>query len=149
MPIDLPTLNAYASQIAGRPVSIHCDTPAVYAYQFKGDTAGVAGFTVSVSGVFQGVIHLPKATCGRLQRIAQGADTIDPLDVLTLMHEATHIALASTDECVVEASAYANVWQLIRQFRLPTWRIRSLFYGMAYADTHLAPNYHCPKEATP
>lgn len=137
--IPLTTLESYASQVARTSVTISCDAPAAFAT----DDPNVVtqGYTVSVDGVFLGEIHLPRDRCQRLQHL-DAAQTIDPLDVLTLMHEATHIALSSTDECRVEAVARANEWQLVRLFRLAAWRAKAILWGAKIVETDMLAEYH-------
>lgn len=131
--LDLPTLQSIASQAAGTPVAISCDAPSTF-------DPGVLGYVIFIDGVVVPMIHLPRATCTRLEH----ADTGDlaPSDFLTLTHEATHIATGSQNECDVERSALANAWQVVRLFRLAAWRARAILAGLRQADAHLMPEYH-------
>lgn len=131
--IDLPTLNHYASQVAGTPVTISCDPDSTF-------EPGVQAYVVWINGAPVPTIHLRRAICTELEHVDTG--DIIPADFLYLEHEAQHIAMRSKNECDVERSALANAWGLIRQFHLPAWRTRAILAGLPYADAHLLPIYH-------
>jgi hypothetical protein len=136
--ITLAILEADASQIAGTPTSIRCDAPSTF-------DQDVLGYVIFVDGQVVAKIHLPQPTCRRLQRL-DTTNTIDASDVLVLEHEATHVALNSQNECLVEATALANEWQLVRLLRLAAWRAKAILAGAAYVDAHMPSPYHagCP-----
>jgi hypothetical protein len=132
--IPLATIESYASQRAGVAITISCDPRSSFA-------VGVEGTVYfDEDGRPIPVIHLPVDTCSRLEH-SDRAQTIIPADWLTLEHEATHIRLASTDECLVETTALANTWQLLRLFRLAAWRAQAIVAGLRYADAQLLPIY--------
>lgn len=137
--ITLAVVNSYASQFAGTPITISCDPASTFPAGWLGDVLFVGGQVVPV-------IHLPAPTCARLEHLDTG-NTIVPADVLTLAHEATHIALDSTDECLVETTALANEWGLLRLFKLAAWRARAVLAGAAYVDAHLLPVYRACRPA--
>lgn len=137
--IPLPTLEGIASQYSGTPTSISCESPVTFA-------PDLLGFVRFVDGQVVATIHLPASTCSSLEHIDKG--DITPLDVLTLVHEATHISLDSTDECVVETTALANAWQVVRQLKLPAWRTRAILAGLPSADQELQPAYSACRVAS-
>ena len=148
--IDLPTLESYASRLARTSVTISCDAPSTFATSTSTEvvngvprvvTSTVQGYTVSVDGVFLGVIHLPKPTCTRLMHADDG-NLVDPADMLVLAHESLHIGLASADECVVEATAMKNEWSLLKLFRLAAWRARAILAGASAVDAQMPAAYH-------
>lgn len=140
--IPLATINAYASQFAGTPVTISCEADATF-------PRGLAGYTVFVGGQVVPLVHLPSSTCARLEHI-DTASTIVPADVLALAHEATHVALDSMDECLVETTALANDWQLVRLFKLAAWRARAILAGAVRVDAELPAVYRsCRPSAVP
>jgi hypothetical protein len=132
--LPLPTLEAYASQMAGTPISISCDAPSSFA-------PGVGGFVNFVDGAPQPVIHLPAPTCDRIEHAGR-SNSIIPSDFLTITHEVEHIATRSQNECDVERLALANTWQFVRLLKLAAWRAQAIVAGLRYVDAHLQPQYH-------
>ena len=100
-PITISTVEGYASQIAGSPVTIACDSP---------DTEG--GHVQ-----FDGVIHLDPWVCTALTKLNDTSTVA--YSMLALQHEATHILLNSADEGLVECTAITNRYQLVHLFKLP------------------------------
>jgi hypothetical protein len=131
--IPLPVIEGYASQVAHTQTVISCDAPSTF------DT-GELGYVVWVDGIIVARIHLPTPTCQRLMHADTGQ--LDPADFLTLEHEAQHIALYSQDECLVEQTALANVWPLVRLFRLAAWRTRTILGGLRAVDARMPAAYH-------
>lgn len=135
-------LNAVASRIADRPITVLCDK-----VWDRPDHA--LGYTVAVGGVFLGVIHLPAQTCDDLSSVNTHHD-VNPLEFLTLNHELQHIVLKETvDECRVEAAAVANIWPLVKLFHLAKWKVKFILDGMKYDDAMLPLNYRKGCDATP
>jgi hypothetical protein len=131
--IPLVTIAAYASAIAGTPIQIACDIPPASPYD---------GFVYFPGGIPERVIHLRPGICIRLEH-ADTSLAIAPSDFLVLTHEAMHIATGSLDECGVERLALANVWQLVRLFRLAAWRVNVILGGAGLADASMPDNpYH-------
>ena len=100
--ITMTTLAGYASQIAGSPTTIACDS------------ATSEGGHVQ----FDGVIHLDPWICKALANPLDRSQNV-AYAMLALQHEATHVALNSGDEGAVECSAILNRYQLVRLFKLP------------------------------
>lgn len=105
---------AAASAIAGVPIQVVC-RPSREMLDHD------LGFVYIRHGIPDHTIVLDAGVC---RRLAHPRATFDALDMLVVAHEASHIALASTDECVVQQSALKNLWQVVRRFRLPAWLAR-------------------------
>jgi hypothetical protein len=60
--------------------------------------------------------------------------------LLTALHEAEHVALHSTDECLVEKTALAKLPTLLRQFFPAQWR--SMLASARAFDGGLSAEYH-------
>ena len=60
--------------------------------------------------------------------------------LLVALHEANHVALRTQQECLVEATAYAELPQLLAQVHLDTAAIAT--YAAAY-DSFVRDSYHC------
>lgn len=140
--IPLATVAHYASQVAGVPVSIRCLPWSAFPH-------GELGYVKAAGGRILPIIYLPKATCRDLEHaneeprgviyvteVWRGVEADQNLggDMLVAEHEALHIALQSQDECAVERSALANVWQFVRRFHLAAWKSRELLAGAHLAD---------------
>ena len=126
-----PPIPAIASAVAGVQVKVFCRP----AQLMDGDT----GHVYLRGGVPDHVIYLDKGVCERLATPFAG---FAALDMLVIAHEAEHIALASPNECLVERTALANVWQVIRRFRLPAARARWALTHAKDADHSLGAVYH-------
>lgn len=113
-------LDRLASSAAGRPIVVTCDTPT---------DAPEAGSTV----VGSSAISLNPVACRALGHLAAGDATwlrgdtdhvartaIAGAAVQVLVHEATHLRLASGDEALVECAASQNYRPTIEAGRLPT-----------------------------
>ncbi len=131
--IAAPAIVAIASEVAGRPVAVNCDDPSTF-------DKNVLGIVLFVNGSVVATIHLPTGVCRRLATLAT-SDSIDSMDVLAFSHEIQHVALDSTDECIVEKTAVANAWQVVRRMKLAAWRAKVVMSGLADADAALTPNY--------
>ena len=109
-------ITAAASSIAGVPIQVDCRPSHLM-------IGRDLGFVYIRYGIPDHTIVLDAGICRRLAHplVSQG---FDALDMVIVAHEATHIALATTDECVVEQSALKNVWQVVRRFKLPAWLAR-------------------------
>lgn len=151
--IPLTTLDQFASNVAGTQVTISCDAPSTFA-------PGITGYVMWVDGVVVKTIHLPTGTCLRLEHlneptpkppsnIGTAVDLMDGhpanlaagMDILTLTHEAEHISLNSTDESCVETAAVANVWSLLKQFKLAAWKTKQILWGAKSANLDTIPEY--------
>ena len=151
-----PTITSYASQLAGRPVTIACHRDQSFA-------TDVLGYTLyDASGYVYPVIYLPASTCNRLNALtspsrlvvvdtrkgrtaasAQRASTDlpDGAAVDTLIHEATHIREQSTNEARVECDSYRNRWSAVKLFRLPAARDQAIMRGITAAHVASPPSY--------
>lgn len=90
--LAMATLDSVASQLAGQPVQIACDSPA--------EDGGYI--------LFDGWIHLQPGVCFRLQHPMGNAWGLGT-SALLLEHEIQHIVLDSGDEGDVECHAITNV----------------------------------------
>jgi hypothetical protein len=89
-------------------------------------------------------IYLDGGDCGALQNVLtpggrtfhwertfDGSGSIGQA-MMHLEHEVTHVRLLSTDEGLVECTAYKNVWQDIKTLPLD-WKVKQAVYkGAAY-----------------
>lgn len=160
--IPLATIEGFASKLAGVPVTISCENDAEIHAAGADDDDGYTLYsqdwtTGVMVPVFAPVIHLRVVLCDLLAHLStpvlrdppafwtfHGARYL-PQDgdaLLTLIHETQHIALDSADECLVEQTALANAWQLVRLFKLPAFEVPWLLTGMAEADAELGAAYH-------
>lgn len=131
--ITLAQLELAAQAVTYQPTAIVCQTP----WPMPGD----AGYTLSTNGVFKAVIYLPTATCRRLEHDDTSSGIVS-FDVLALTHEAEHIHLQSSDECLVEAAAVANVWPVLHAMRLDAWRDAAILGAIPLDDAQLPVAYH-------
>jgi hypothetical protein len=130
--IPLATVAQYASVVAGRPVAIVCEQPWSSPYD---------GWVTFINGQPVPVIHLKSDLCALLTH-ADSNPWVSPGAFLVLIHEAEHINLSSTDECYVEKVALANIWTLVRLFKLAAWRTNAILQGAAGADSMMPGIYH-------
>lgn len=139
--IPLATIEGYASQFAGTPITISCPTQASFAASAPVSDGIVQGFVpLTASGQMLHVIVLPRDRCNRLENLDHG-NVIDPSDMAVLAHEATHIAGNDFNECRVEASAMANEWSLLRLFKVAAWRAKTVLAGAKRFDADLLSAY--------
>jgi hypothetical protein len=154
--IPVAAVTSYASQLAGRPVTIACHRD----QSFKD---GVLGYTLfDDSGYVYPVIYLPASTCNRLNQLAaphrylvadtrkgraaasterSAVDLPDGSAVDTLIHEATHILEQSTDEARVECDSYRNRWSAVKLFHLSAAEDNQIMRGMNVAHFQSLPEY--------
>lgn len=128
--LSAPTLNYYASTLAGRNIGVVCQ-PMKDAYGFTLQEEYGDG-TVNM----EPIIYLSPGTCDALRRLSKGdlRDTYDEANaVLTLKHEATHIVLNSVNEATVECNAILNINGALKLFNLSKSNIRK-FHMYAWAD---------------
>lgn len=149
---DSPQLDALATQLAGKPVTVSCFAPDDV---YQGYVNAVS-YNLGITWEFDTVIHLDGEQCGALQNIlTPGPTTLRWLHtrqgnyrtgnaLLTLTHEATHIALASVDEALVECTAYHNVYNAARLLPL-SWKDRNAVAASAQ-QTHT--DYDVPEYRT-
>ncbi|HEY1478592.1 MAG TPA: hypothetical protein VGF46_01100 [Gaiellales bacterium] len=148
--VSSPAVTSYASQLAGRPVSIACHRDQSFQQRELGYTL------YDQHGVVYPVIYLPASTCNRLNTLASPSrllvadmrkghsaassspvvDLPDGSAVDTLIHEATHILEQSTNEARVECDSYRNRWSAVRLFRLSAAKDAEVMRGIT--ATHLA-----------
>lgn len=106
-------LDAIASAIAGKPVTVSCGSD-------ESDwttTEKTAGYTFNVDGftyVSRPTIYLSPRICDTIEAdLHEGPTAVgdywNGLAVKVFIHEATHQALASSDEGLVECQAFKNV----------------------------------------
>jgi hypothetical protein len=139
--VTVDQISAIGSQLAGEPVTVSCESTASLA---DVGLPGYDGFVLFPDGVPQPVIHLRLALCAALERIDLPKDrnpsVYDLVDghralvttgeaVLVLTHEAMHIRLRSSDEAVVNCTAYRNRWTAINLFGPATWVASAIAYG--------------------
>jgi hypothetical protein len=153
--IPVAAVTSYASQLAGRPVTIACNRD----QSFKDDVLGYTLF--DDSGYVYPVIYLPASTCKRLNDLASprrllvadtrkgrtaagarsAADLPDGSAVDTLIHEATHILEQSTDEARVECDSYRNRWSAVKLFHLSATEDSRIMRGITVAHLQSPPDY--------
>ncbi len=155
--IPVAAVTSYASQLAGRPVTIACHRD----QSFKDDTLGYTLFDADTGYVYP-VIYLPASTCNRLNQLASphrylvadtrkgravassersAVDLPDGSAVDTLIHEATHILEQSTDEARVECDSYRNRWSAVKLFNLSATEDSQIMRGMKVAHLQSPPEY--------
>jgi hypothetical protein len=122
--IPMATINQYASQIAGTPVVVVCDSPPQW-----------GGYVV-----FDGKIHLQPGLCAWIRSVDKwnGLGPGSAEAMLSLQHEAEHYALNTGDEALVECTTVQNRWNLVRLFKLPA-RIASWIMDQEVAYHHTLP----------
>lgn len=133
--IPIQTVATYASKVAGTPVSIVCSRH--LPKDFEGEVFFDSGKPIPV-------IYLRYGLCSYLTHANQ-PDYVDSglsRAMLTVSHEAEHIALASVDETRVECAAVANRWNFVRQFKLKAWVVQFILTDEVRVDTTLAVGYH-------
>jgi hypothetical protein len=112
-------LDAAASYVAGRSVSVWCESSAadwIHAGDAHSeDWSGVAGFSYPLAGPpYDSWVFISPEQCHTLQLLLANPGTGDvgpaeaSLAVHTLVHEATHLALHSGDEHLVDCTALTH-----------------------------------------
>lgn len=155
--IPVAAVTSYASDLAGRPVTIACNRD----QSFKDDVLGYTLFDADTGYVYP-VIYLPASTCKRLNALAaphrllvadtrkgrtaasSARSTVDLPDgsaVDTLIHEATHILEQSTDEARVECDSYRNRWSAVKLFHLSAAEDSRIMRGMSAAHFQSPADY--------
>jgi hypothetical protein len=127
--LPLSTIEAYVSNAIGVPVTISCEPDASF-------ELGVDGYVLQGGdGSILPVIHIRQSECAaaqstdrkraknptqwtELSTTGQRDDEISGFALDVILHEASHIALQSTDEGVVECVSWRNRWALVNQFGL-------------------------------
>lgn len=113
-----PGLAPLASAAAGRAVTVTCTVP---------EDAPEAGYTVvGGSGIWisasacKALSHLTRSDARWLAASTDHVANVYAAGaaVQVLVHEATHLRLASGDEALVECTASRNYWQTILAFHL-------------------------------
>lgn len=142
--IAMSEIVQWASDLAGEPVSINCTTklePGVWGQTYS--TTEDDGVTLD----FLAEIDLRLDLCGALRHATtfEWIDTTTAEAMLSLTHEAMHIRLRSGCESLVEATALANRWQLVKRFKLGALEARFVMDQEVHVDqTMLTPIYHQP-----
>lgn len=133
---DAPGLAPMASSAAGRAITVECSVPA---------DAPEAGWTV----VGSDRIALNATACRALSHLARRdhwisgrTDSVDNTSlagaaIQVLVHEATHLRLASGDEAQVECAASRNYWPIIASFHLPARLAKSVLNAALYTHRNL------------
>lgn len=110
-------LDALASQAAGRSITVTCSVP---------DDAPEAGWTIVGSSsvaitptACRALAHLTDARWLRGSTDSVDRASIAGAAVQAIVHEATHLRLASGDEALVECTASRNYWPTIAAAHLP------------------------------
>lgn len=128
--IPVATISQFASNLAGRPVTIECVRSPLMA---NGKTIPDArGWVWYRLGAPTSTIYLRMDVCQALQHAQDApydASVGDAMEILT--HETGH-ASGIAGEVAAECWAHANVWQLVRQFRLPA---RAARWALDEADS--------------
>lgn len=154
--IPLVTIESYASQVAGTPVTISCDADASFLdaaqIQAQGYDGPLSGYVLrGADGRFIPVIHLRRSLCVAVEHVdhkrarhpiafaslktgqridsARGAYALEAME-----HEAMHIRLESGDEGLVECTAWRNRWPLVELLHLKPWVARIVMNTMT--DRH-------------
>lgn len=136
------SIDLLASSAAGRSVTVTCSVP---------DDAPEAGWTVIGSSS----IAVSPSTCRLLGHLAAGdaawlkssTDSVRRADlagvaVQVLVHEATHLRLASGDEALVECTASANYWPTVAAAHLPAKLARRILAAAQHTHANLRdPHY--------
>lgn len=131
------TLDRVASSVAGRPITVTCDTP---------QDADEAGSTV----VGSSSVSLNPTACRALGHLAlrdarwlrsetdHVANTsLAGAAVQVAVHEAMHLRLASGDEALVECTASQNYWPLIASLHLPARLAKRVLAAALYTHRNL------------
>lgn len=133
---DAPGLAPMASSAAGRAITVECSVPA---------GAPEAGYTY-VGG---NKIWLNAPACRALSHLARHdhwlggrTDSVDNTSlagaaIQVLVHEATHLRLASGDEAQVECAASRNYWPIIAAFGLPARLAKSVLNAALHIHHNL------------
>lgn len=148
--IPLATIAGYASQIAGRTVTITCVSDAS---MLTGDD----GYTQPLSsGLIPGIVYLKHSECRTLEHAnrkqvryptafisfnGKRADVDLGSALAVLEHETLHVALQTTDEGLVECSSYRNRWAFLKLFRFPRWVASMELAGMAWHHEQMPAAY--------
>lgn len=125
-------LDDYASTLVGHTVTVEC-------FPSNGVWGGYVYLTdptvVYLDGAFCGVLRhalAPTGRTGRFLATTAGGGRLGAA-VMTLTHEAMHLALNSADEGHVECVAARNVWQSVRILPLP-FKLKVLTWQWAVAN---------------
>ena len=120
-----------ASDAAGRPVVIQCDT----AESVRSETAAYALAYVVLDG--SSVIHLGPTACGWL---AYPKSPTYGEALLVVLHEAMHLRYVSTDEAATECRAMRAFGPLTRRY-FPRANRAMLAWGASRVDAMMADGY--------
>lgn len=147
--VPMAQLQALAVALSGHDdTTLECDGPLTFARLLEAGGITVAKGT-EVDGFvnrlpdgssFIDVIHMPSALCRSMQMVRR--DDVDAGKAFeSLAHEATHLRLQSTDESLVECTAYENRWQAVAPLHLAAWLARDVLAEMVYDHQSTLPNY--------
>lgn len=97
---------------------------------------------------FIDVIHMPIASCHSMQRIRRNDANAGP-SLAVFIHESMHLRLPepdAEDEGITECTAFANRWQAVEPFHLPTRISKEVLRGMVWfhSQTPLSYRANCP-----
>lgn len=142
----LAQVEALASAVAGRPVTVSCDADGF-------PTPQTEGYVTFTNGATDSVIHLRRGLCGPLESLGartvgywreqyptvmdtnaagQVIDEQDGIALSVLNHEATHIATQSEDEGAVECRSFSTVGALVSAYQLPAYLATRVLRGVAW-----------------
>lgn len=137
--IAIQTVAAFASQVAGVPVTLSCEADASFPTSTGAGIAGASfpldGFVLrGIDGNIVRVLHVRQSLCDAAIATTKphaeiSSDSGRALAVID--HEATHVRLNSLDEAAVECAASQNAWQLVRLFKYPARVAQLLLASMA------------------
>jgi len=134
------TLNAAASYVANRPVTVECISNLNWIH-YGQDFSDVEGLTFPTAGdPYDTVVYIDQQECQELNEILTGNfGDVGPADsseaIHTLVHEAVHLLLHSTDEHLVDCTA-------LTQYDLP---VAEQYFGISPSQqvvTHVPVRKH-------
>lgn len=156
-------LEAIASQSVGTPTTIVCQNREQMQvnYTALGETLGdgVLGFVIFHNGVPIYRIHMLKRECNALYHLNQSppvnprisygvqlvdgkvADPVGGEAISVFAHEIEHLAAQSQDEAWVECTSYKNAWQVLKLFKLASWKVPQVLRGVKMSHFNSDPVY--------
>lgn len=152
--IPLATIEANISKIAGTPITISCESAAIFPAADQGFvTYGADGTTILR------VIHIKQSDCyaaehidHHRQRHPAGYTTLthssqrvddgpDSTALGVILHEAFHIKLQTADEGVVECASWHARGAFVKLFGFKPWITHIIMAGITWRHDYLPPAY--------
>lgn len=141
---------AVALALAGAPAStnVYCN-PALsaselgltYATTVPGPLDNIELGTLACGAILYTSASPKERAMIRALNPAVNFDTLVGVGLQVVLHEANHVALNSTDECVVEKAARSEVNGLIERYADPG-RVQAAEAAATASDASLPPQYH-------